>query len=500
MVIVYALIALAVIVVITLVVSMMFRVVVATNEVHIVQRNKRSVSYGNDQDAGNVYFSYPSWLPFIGISRIILPVSNFNIELKGYEAYDKQKVPFEVDVIGFFRISDPIKAAQRISSFEDLNNQLSSVMNGAIRKVLAGQEIIKIMESRNIISDEFTNEVKGQLSNWWVESVKNVELMDLRDSESSESNVISNIMIRKTSEIERESRIEVANNKRDAELAEIDATRAADVQRQDAEKQIGEKEAEKEKAVWVAKEKAKQEVQIEAKITMEKDMDVFQVEQVKTAEIERDKAVIDAGKEKQMKVIAAEALKAEQEQQAEADLITQTKSAEGNLITQLKNAEGIKAVGESSANAKELMEVALVAGAIQLAAKIAQNPEYMSYLQNIEAIKATQAVWTAQAEALKDADIKIMANTGTNLGEGITSIGDMVSAKGGTALAGLLENLSNTENGAKLVEKIVWTKKEDKKQEDVKQEEVKKEDVVMTADEVIEQNKNKKDVKPNSWK
>lgn len=157
------------VVVILVVVSMMFRIVVSINEVHILQKNKKSISYGKDQPSGNVYYNRPSWFPFIGLSRIVLPVSNFELPIDEYEAYDKDKVPFSVDVVGFFRISDPIKAAQRISSFDELKKQLNSVLNGAIRWVLAGKDIIEIMENRNAISEAFTKDVENQLTNWGLE-------------------------------------------------------------------------------------------------------------------------------------------------------------------------------------------------------------------------------------------------------------------------------------------------------------------------------------------
>lgn len=75
------------------------------------------------------------------------------------------------------------------------------------------------------------------------------------------------------------------------------------------------------------------------------------------------------------------------------------------------------------------MQVALVTGAIELASKIAENPDYMTYLQNIEAIKASQNVGTAKAEALKSADLKILANGG-NVDTGMNSLLDVFSGKG----------------------------------------------------------------------
>lgn len=136
----------------TLFVAAAFRVVVSTNEVHIIQKKKTSISYGKGQEAGNVYYAFPSWIPLVGISRIILPVSNFDITLEGYEAFDKDKVPFRVDVVGFFRISNAVEAAEKIESFEHLKTQLTQIINGAIRTVFSGKTIIEIMEERSTIS------------------------------------------------------------------------------------------------------------------------------------------------------------------------------------------------------------------------------------------------------------------------------------------------------------------------------------------------------------
>jgi flotillin len=236
------------------------------------------------------------------------------------------------------------------------------------------------------------------------------------------------------------------------------------MRKQNAEREVGEKEAEKEKLVGIAVQVSMQEVQTQAKITREKEMEVKQVEQVKQAEINKEQALIDAEKEKQLKIISAEALKVEQERKAEADLITQTKNAEGKLVEMTKNAAGIKAEGLSKADAEKLMQVAMVSGAIELAAKIAQSPEYMEYLQNIESIKASQNIGTANAEALKSADLKILANGGS-VDKGMTSLLDVFSGKGGAAMASMLENLNNSDLGKNLIGKFLTPKKEDKRSE-----------------------------------
>lgn len=423
-------------------VSILYRVVVPTNEVHIIQKAKLSIAYGKDQEKGNVYFNFPSWMPFIGIERIILPVSNFEITLQDYEAYDKQKVPFSVDVIGFFRISDPVVAAQRISSFDELKVQLKSVLNGAIRKVLAGQEINTIMESRNIVSNDFTTEVSEQLKAWGVENVKNVELMDLRDTDDT-SRIISNIMLQKTSEIDKNSRVEVANNKKEAELAEIRAQREADLEREEAERQVGEKKAQKEKAIGIAIEKQMQSIQMEAKVTKEKEMEVKSVQEVEEAKILKEKAIIEAEKEKEQEKIKAE---------AEASVIKTIALA--NLEKDKNIASGIEAKGISEAKAKREYELALVAWQMELV-KIAESPKYMDYLALIKGIEAGEKVWQAKAEALKSADLKVIANSGDAQG-GVNSILDIFSAKWWTSIGAMLENLKNTEIGDAIIQKLIW--------------------------------------------
>jgi flotillin len=57
------------------------------------------------------------------------------------------------------------------------------------------------------------------------------------------------------------------------------------------------------------------------------------------------------------------------------------------------------------------------------------------------------------AEAIKAAEIKVIANSGS-VSEGISSLGDLFTPKGGTSLAGMLSGLSQTEEGKALVETV----------------------------------------------
>src|SRR5690606_7084020 len=154
--------------------------------------SKNTISYGKDTGAGNTYYAWPSWVPKLGITVVKLPMSVFACDLEAYEAYDNGRLPFMLDIKAFFRVDDTALAAQRVSSFDELLNQLEAILQGAVRTILANDDLETILSGRASFGDKFTNEVNSQLTNWGVTTVKTIELMDIRDSKDSK--VIANIM------------------------------------------------------------------------------------------------------------------------------------------------------------------------------------------------------------------------------------------------------------------------------------------------------------------
>lgn len=411
------------------VLAVLLRRVVPTNEVHIVQSSKRTTSYGKDTENGNTYYEWPSWVPVIGINRIDLPVSVFDLDLAGYEAYDKGRLPFVVDVKAFFRISDSNMAAQRVSNFEELHSQLKAVVQGAVRTILASNEIEDIMQGRSKFGDEFTREVSSQLSQWGVSTVKNIELMDIRDGK--DSHVIQNIMAKKKSHIEMESRTEVAKNMQAAKVAETNANREVELNTQDAAQATGLRTAQTRQAVSIAVEKAAQATNEEKKLTKQKDMAIIEVERVRQAEIERSVAVTEADQKKQSMILAAD----------------------GQLESKKREAEAIQLEGGARAAAETAMKMAPVQAQTALAKEIGTNVGYQNYLVTIRKVEADQAIGVEQAKALKEADIKVIANSG-DVGSGIQKVSDLFSSRGGTSIAAMLEAFVQSEAGKAIVEKI----------------------------------------------
>jgi len=401
--------------------------------VHIIQTRNRTISYGKGQVGGNVYYEFPSWLPLFGITKRELPVSNFDLDLAAYEAYDKDRVPFKIDIKAFFRIADTNEAANKVGSFQELHSHLMGIVQGAVRSIMANAKLEDIMSERSVYGEKFTLAVHDQLKEWGVTPVKNIELMDVRDSEGSR--VIENIMAKKKSEIEKESRVEVAKNKQLAESAEIEAEKVVKLKAQDANESVGIREAEVVKNIGIQKEKTQQEINEQAQITKSKEMEIVRVKEVQEAEISRQAEVIKA--EQQAKVI--------------------TTVAEANLVAKQREASGIEAEGTARATAKKLDQLASVSAQTELAAKIGDNKSYQEYLVRIEEVHANQAIGIEQAKNLGNADIKVIANAG-DVTTGVNSARDIFTPKGGTNLGGMLEAFINTEAGKQLFEKFVASK------------------------------------------
>lgn len=417
--------------------AVIFRRVVPTNMVHIVQSSKKTVSYGRGRDAGNTYYEIPSFVPVFGVTVTTFPESVFDLNLRDYDAYDVDRLPFLVDVRAFFRISDSQIAAQRVSNFNELQGQLSGVLQGAVRSVLAQYTLDHIMSDRATLGKEFSSVVDEGLKEWGVSTVKTIEFMDIRDAKDSQ--VIHNIMAKKKSFIEMESRIEVANNKQAAESKEIEAQRQIALSKAEAEQQVGIRNAERDKTVGIANERSNQEVQAEAKLTTERQMEVQKVAQVKQAEIERDVAVVKAEADKNVAVVEATA-----EKEATVQI------AEGKLEATKKDAEGVAALGQAKAEAESAMLLAPVNAQITLANEIGANEGYQSYLIEIRKVEATENVGKEMAGAMKQADLKVIANSGS-VQSGIGGLADVFSPAGGTSIAGMLEALSQTDQGKALV-------------------------------------------------
>lgn len=440
----------AVFTLITLLCAMSWRIVVPTNAVHIVQSGRKTTPYGAGQ-AKNIYYRWPSWIPTLGVQVSILPLSVFRVELENYAAYDKGRLPFMLDVLAFFRICDPARAAERISSINELDGQLQGIMQGVVRTILANAEIEDILGKRAEFSEAFTKEIKEQLPQWGIEAVKSVELMDIRDA--NDSQVIKNIMAKKKSEIEKESRVTVAENMQAAKTAEINANQTVSIREQESQEQIGIRTATKDQAIGIRTQQSKQAVAAESRTTAEAEMAVTQVNSVRAAEIDKQVMMVRAERDKAVEITNAEAEKQKVTINAEGTKAAAVTAAEGRSEAMKLEAVGIEAKGKAEGAAETAKLMAPVTTQLTLAEKIGENKSYQEYLIQIRQVDAVQAVGVEQAKALAEAEIKIVA-TGGDPGTALNNVRDLFTAKGGAMLGAMLQGFKATEAGGKVIDAI----------------------------------------------
>jgi len=454
------------------------RRIVRPDQVHVVQRNNTSEVYGSSakDNRGNTYYEFPEWIPRLGVTVKKLSTSIFDLDLPNYDAYDKDRLPFLVDIKAFFRINDFRVAASKVSDTKELEKQLLGIVQGAVRSLLAKEDLESIMSERNKYGKQFTDEVKDQLTEWGVVAVKNIELMDIKDSHGSE--VIANIMKKKKSAIEMESRTTVANNMQKAKEAEIIANQEVALKEQDSLREVGLRTAEVNQEVGIANEKATQQVQEQAKVTAEKEMEVQRVREVKSAEIAKQAAEIDANKNKEVVTINAEAnvvrteadkkvaiLNAEANQQqtilnAEAQKQQITLKAEADLVTATNEAKGTEAKGKAQALAQELAKKASVQDQVTLAKEVGENQPYQDFLIRQKQVEVQgdvmKAVGVAQAQNLSGADVKIFANAGT-VSEGVGKAAGIFNPGTAFDIASMIEAFKSTPMGAEILDKVLGT-------------------------------------------
>lgn len=413
-----------VLVIFAFILAALWRVVIPPNEVHVIQKRKNTIVYGKGTNIGNVYYKIPSWIPYFGVEYKIMPVSIFKIPLQGYRAYDSKKAPFKVDVTAFFQIDadDAAQAAQRVSTFDDLYNELMEVLRGAVRKILASNEIEKIMTERSILGESFLTEVRSQVAAWGV-NVLNIEFMDISDAEGDEQ-IITAIMRKHSSFIQRKSDEEVAINEKAAKIVQINAKKESDIEAIVALEQTESRDAEKKKQVGIANEVAEQSIQEEKKNTTTKEMAVQRVRDVETKKIEAAAVVEEAEGYRQ-----AEIKKAEGDREAEA--------LQGRGM-----GEKAAAIGEGEAKAIKEKGLAEAEAKHKLADALSRfQEEGLLALLGERAIEKDESIGVAIAKAYEDADLKVI-QTGESKPKDLLEV--LTSTDSGAKLGGMLESLKKT--------------------------------------------------------
>ena len=462
-----------------LVLMMSWRRVVPTNEYHIVQRSNKTIEYGKDRPAGNSYYAIPSFIPIFWVNVQVMPWTIFDITINNYDAFDSGRVPFMVDIAGFFRIDNPAIAAQRIKTIDELNSQLEAIVSSVARTILGKMDINDILETRSSLWDSFMEEISKNVREFGLVCTKNIELMKIYDAPWS--SIIYNIQKKKESQIERDAKISIAENNKEAREKEIASERAIELARIDKEKQVGEADAENRKIVEIARQQAEQQINVEKKETIARELEAKMVQETKEAEIAKQKKIIEEEQEKSVKVIKAEAEAETLKKIAEGRKAAAKNDAEATIEKAKAESEAIQKKATAEAEGEKAKKEATVADQVKLLQEISKNQEYSKYLQAIKAIEMFGLAEQKKAEALQKADIKYLATGSENkYGEFLGKLGLGMET---------FKEFGGVENIKTLIDTVMSSvkSKEVKKEKDIEVEEVE----VVDEENVTKTKKNK---------
>ena len=92
---------------------------------------------------------------------------------------------------------------------------------------------------------------------------------------------------------------------------------------------------------------------------------------------------------------------------------------EGQKARDIIDAAGIQAEGGGRAEAEKAWQMATISALIELAREIVTYAGYQQYLVTVKQIEATRDVGMEHAQALKQADVKVISNVDTPVGESL---------------------------------------------------------------------------------
>lgn len=390
----------------------------------------RSVTMRNGKMIGvpnTVYYQFPSWIPYLGTLVKRMPLTIIEIPITNYKTFAKGNARFVVDVSVYCQINDVLQAAQKFpgNTIDDFKTGIQEIVVSAIRKATTSYVVEDVIAKRQEIASDIFNDIKDDVTKWGVE-LTNVAIVDIRDPYKTdasgnvitdakgerllETTVIRDISNKSEAGINSISRQEVANKKREAEIAEAENRQEAETRKIEADEAIEKRNQAKDQAVALARQEAVTK-QLEVERTeKETRADIGANVAMKTADGQRRATIqiADGNREKMVLEGKGDSEKTKLVGLAEADIIKAKRVAE---------AEGLSAIADAQ---KKQQEDAI----------------------EIQQIELGKAVYTAYAEALSKADIRFIGSGDPkSFLELFTPGGGL---KIGGSLGGVVEGLENT--------------------------------------------------------
>ncbi|GAF95924.1 unnamed protein product, partial [marine sediment metagenome] len=242
------------------------RRVVPQNKVDVVVDADGQKMFSSDinynPQGETIYHEFPQWVPLWGKTVTRVPLGILKVPIDNLTLYDKHRARFDCDLAVYTVVNDPIKASIRMPpTIPEMKQQIQNILQASSRGASTQKSLKDIMTDRSELVTTLTNEVSNIVTNWGLH-LNNVELLDFHDTVGTSN--VTNLALREEARIEKETRIEVAKNEKDAVIVEARSQEEAEKRIIMMEKNVNIADQEKEKAVYEKEKKAKEvELQVE---------------------------------------------------------------------------------------------------------------------------------------------------------------------------------------------------------------------------------------------
>ena len=349
------------------------------------------------------YFKIPSWFFLFGLGMTVhrVPLRMITIDVANFMSFDIDRARFLCNIITYVAVTEPVKAAQRFGgNIGELETQVAQIVTATTRDACTKKTIREIINNREDIIETVTPSLRDAIQHWGID-LKDIELVDFKDPTKAEygeeepPHVIKDISSIIEEQINSEARQKNAEQRKIARLKEAETDEEARKREIRRDEEVAKREQEKDKAVAESQ-----------KVAVAEQYEVVRVEEVKMAEIMKQKALVVANQEKEVEEINKEQKRLD----GEGDRIYLTEKAKGE-------ASPIRERGLADAEAKMKLQDALNRF----------GPEAIRALVAEKLVDMQKEIGIETAKALSTADLKVFAGgssarAGFDLGQMIESM------------------------------------------------------------------------------
>jgi flotillin len=372
----------------------------------VIQKGKmRVLSPHKDynKEGRAAYFKIPSWFFILGLGMTVhrVPLRMITVDVSNFMAFDIDRARFLCNIIAYVAVTTPVKAAQRFGGdVSELERQVGMIVTATTRDACTKKTIREIINNRQDIIDTINPPLREAIGHWGID-LKDIELVYFQDptkaeyGETEPPHVIRDVSSIIEEQINSEARQKNAEQRKIARVKEAETDEEATKREIRRDEEVAKRQQEKDRAV----------AEFE-KVALAEQFEVRRVDEVKMAEIMKQKALVVANQDREVEEINKERKRLD----GEGDKIYLSEKAKGE-------AAPIREKGLADAEAKMKLQDALNRF----------GPEAIRALVAERLVEMQRQIGLETAKALTTADLKVFAGgdsarSGFDLGQLIESL------------------------------------------------------------------------------